>query len=497
MKHMRILRGLLIGGLLPVSCWALSRIEVAEPQDVSLTIYDTGTALVRERRRISVMEGENILHFQQLPAKLQPLSVSFSPPPHVTGITPVDQQFVYDLADADALVRAYVGRTINIVTADKTLTGKLLSGAGVIKQSDADAPFILEQEDGKLLLVSRSDIQSIIFPDADQVYTWPTFIWRVEAREETMQNMRMNYSVQGMAWNAAYEVVLSDDQEEARFSGRFMLSNHSGGDFEEVQLRLVATEKGLASAGNWKGIDVVRDARKTPASLRYVYGNENLTFSEWIGNLAPLFTYQLPSKMSLRNGVSKYVEFLTAEHVKVTRFFVFDGVKFDRFQRNRRNDWNYGTETHHVVESYLDFVNSSDNSLGMDLPPGLFRLYQQQTDGTIDWVGEDAIGVISVADKGEVRLGPARGLWGERERTGYGEIIPLHEYEESFEIRLENDSPHDVTIRVVEHLYRWNDFEIIRADTPYTQTGAQTIEFQPRLKSGGKRSVHYTVRYRW
>ena len=98
---------------------------------------------------------------------------------------------------------------------------------------------------------------------------------------------------------------------------------------------------------------------------------------------------------------------------------------------------------------------------------------------------------------GHVRVGPARGLRGERERTGYSEIRPLHEYEESFEIRLENNTARDVTVRVVEHLYRWKTFEIVRADAEYKEIGEQMIEFRPEVKAGGKRSLHYTVRYSW
>ncbi|NCC52517.1 MAG: hypothetical protein EOM20_15045 [Spartobacteria bacterium] len=497
MNYQKMLQVACLGLLLPAMCRGVSSMDVPASQGAAVTIYDTGFALVRERRQVSVMAGENTLYFRDMPVRLKPLTVSFSPPAQVTGIVPVDEQFVYDLATPETFVRSRIGRPVELQTSASLITGTLLAGPGTIGEDGPDTPFVVEQADGKLVFVKQGDIQSAVFPGVEDAYIRPTFIWRVDAREETMQNMRMNYSVDGMRWEAAYEVVLSDDQTAARLSCRFMLSNQSGCDFHDVQLRLVATEKGVADQAHWKEMDVMADARKTTAGLRYVYGNENLTFAEWIGNLAPLFTHPLPTSMTLADGAAKYVEFLTVDHVKVARFFVYDGVKFDRFQRNRRNDWNYGTETHHVVESYLDFLNSADNGLGMDLPPGVFRLYQQEVDGTIDLVGEDTIGVTLSGEAGDVRLGPARGLRGERERTGYAEIIPLHEYEESFEIRLENDSSRDVEIRVVEHLYRWHDFEIVRADTQYTQTGPQTIEFRPRLKAGGKRSVHYTVRYRW
>ena len=50
---------------------------------------------------------------------------------------------------------------------------------------------------------------------------------------------------------------------------------------------------------------------------------------------------------------------------------------------------------------------------------------------------------------------------------------------------------------MVEHLYRWVDYEIVKADADYTATAPQTVEFRPVLKPGGKKSIHYTVRYRW
>ncbi len=73
----------------------------------------------------------------------------------------------------------------------------------------------------------------------------------------------------------------------------------------------------------------------------------------------------------------------------------------------------------------------------------------------------------------------------------------MHEYEETFEIRLTNLGEEAALVRVVEHLYRGPEFEIVKADSEYTQTGPQTIEFRPELKPGARRALHYTVRYRW
>ena len=52
-------------------------------------------------------------------------------------------------------------------------------------------------------------------------------------------------------------------------------------------------------------------------------------------------------------------------------------------------------------------------------------------------------------------------------------------------------------MNVMEHLYRWPEYEILKSDSEYEEAGPQKISFRVLLKPGGSRSLHYTVRYRW
>ena len=56
--------------------------------------------------------------------------------------------------------------------------------------------------------------------------------------------------------------------------------------------------------------------------------------------------------------------------------------------------------------------------------------------------------------------GNAFDLVGERRQTNFRVDNTSHWAEESFEIKLRNHKKEPVTIRVVEHLYRWNNWEI-------------------------------------
>jgi hypothetical protein len=57
--------------------------------------------------------------------------------------------------------------------------------------------------------------------------------------------------------------------------------------------------------------------------------------------------------------------------------------------------------------------------------------------------------------------------------------------DESFEIKLRNrkkDAP--VEIRVVEHLYRWSNWEITASSDDFVKKDSQTIEFRIPVKAG-------------
>ena len=89
-------------------------------------------------------------------------------------------------------------------------------------------------------------------------------------------------------------------------------------------------------------------------------------------------------------------------------------------------------------------------------------------------------------------------LVGERKQTSFHLDSDNKWLDESFEIKLRNrkkDAP--VTIRVVEHLYRWSNWDITEKSDEFTKTDAQTIEFRVPVKPDEEKTVGYTVHYSW
>ncbi len=473
-------------------------VEASGPQGAGISIYDAGFGLVTELRRLTLAPGENAVRFGRLPRRLDPSTVSVVP---LTGgdlVDVLDQKFVYDLASAEQLFARYLGQEVEVHTRDGIQTGRLLAAPDWDGEPGRGRPLVLAAPDGGARMFIRPDsIVKVLFPGASRMaYLEPTLIWRAETEREGPQSLRLSYRSDGFSWQAAYEAIVTPEGDRAHFAGRVVIENRSGGDFEEALIQLISTERGAAEHPRRSAVTAPRDrVERTP--LRYAYGEHEPAFEKTVTSLAPVHTYRLARPQTLEHGATRLVQYALAPELPVSRFYVYDGVKFDRFQRYRRNDWNYGTEYHTTVETHLKFENTEHGGLGINLPGGMLRLYQQRDDDSVEFIGEDFLLPTESGEEGHVLLGPARGLRGERERTGYIEVTPLHEYEESFHIRLENNSDETVEIRVVEHLYRWHEFEIVRADTEYEITGPQTIEFRPTLRPGGRRSIHYTVRYSW
>jgi len=485
-----------VAALLATSAWTGAQeldVTMSAPKSIAITAYDTGVALVRERRQVRLGMGENKVRINQLPARLIPETVSLR---SAVGASPVDvtqQEFAYDLEKPADILRRYLGRRVTVTSDGQPQDGLLLSGP-VGTSTDAQSLALRTADGSVLIFPTTEDIDSMLFPQAKaHAYLEPTLLWRTQTTIDQDLNLNVNYSTRGIGWKAYYELLLGEQGGQGLFGARVELINQSGGDYVDARWRLVATERGREQQRH------ERDATRRPRAqsvLRYTYGQNYLELAG-MGSQMPIYAQRLPRPVTLERGERKFITLFDPTEVTVRRIFVYDGVRFDRFQRNKRHDWNYGTEFSEAVDSYVEFDTPRGDKENDMLAPGLLRVYQRKNDGAVDWLGSGILDLTVRGKSAHALLGPARGLRGERERTGYREIVPLHEYEESFEIRLWNDSDEDREVRVNEHLYRWNEYEITKADTEYEETEPGVIEFRVLLKPDGQRTVHYTVRYIW
>ncbi len=68
---------------------------------------------------------------------------------------------------------------------------------------------------------------------------------------------------------------------------------------------------------------------------------------------------------------------------------------------------------------------------------------------------------------------------------------------EDFQVQLRNHKKQPVTVRVIEHLYRCDNWQITQNSDQFKKNDSHTIEFTVQLPPDGERTLSYLVHYTW
>jgi hypothetical protein len=142
------------------------------------------------------------------------------------------------------------------------------------------------------------------------------------------------------------------------------------------------------------------------------------------------------------------------------------------------------------VQVVLKMENSEAKSLGKPLPKGIVRVYQPDSEGQLQFLGEDQIDHTPKGAKIKVTVGNAFDVVGKRTQTGF-EQVSNNVQRTSYEIELNNSKPQAQDVTVVEHFF--GDWEITKSSDKYEKTDASTVEFRVSVPANGTKTISYTV----
>jgi hypothetical protein len=466
-------------GSTPTSATRTPGAEAAGPA-VSLTVYNQGTALVRDHRQFDLVQGINDLAFRDVAASIDPTTVLFKSLSDPAGTWVLEQNYEYDLVGAAALLEKYVDQSITVVTKDgKEYRGTLLSGRGDV---------ILQGSDGGVTVLKLDNVQNFAFPQLPEgLRTRPTLLWRVQAAHSGTQDVEVTYLTGGLSWRADYVLLLAQDSKSVDLDGWVTLNNTSGATFRDAQLKLIAGDlQRVNSVDAAKQVLMEATAAPTPAAV------EQRSFFEY-------HLYQVPRPVTVRDNETKQIQFVSVAKVPAGKFFVYDGAQcqsyawYCRFYGSLQTDQAYGVVSNPKVMTMVEF---DTKDVKADMPAGRVRVYQQDIDGAALLVGEDTIDHTPKGETVRLYVGDAFDIVGERKQTDFRRPS-ANSLEETFEVTLRNHKTEAVEVRVVEHLARWSEWRILGSNADYTKPDSSTIEFRVSVPANGQTQVHYTARYDW
>jgi len=121
-------------------------------------------------------------------------------------------------------------------------------------------------------------------------------------------------------------------------------------------------------------------------------------------------------------------------------------------------------------------------------------VYKQDSDGSLQFVGEDAIDHTPKDEKVRVKLGEAFDVVGSRKQTDWKKIAS-DTYEAAFEISLRNHKKEDVTVKVVEPVP--GDWTMLSSSHPWKKGDAFAAEFTIPVPKDKETKLTYRVRMRY
>jgi hypothetical protein len=478
----------------------------AEPQ---LTIYNQNFAVVRVLIPLDLKPGENRIQFTDTTAYLEPDSVILRDPTGARVLQILEQNYRGDPVSQQRLLSLYEGKTLDFLVQrgehTETAQGKIIRSGYIPPWPNApygnpyagntpgmEQPII--EVDGKL----RFELPGTpLFPTlTDDTVLKPTINWVLMTDKPGEVNAEFSYVTGQMDWNADYNLVAPEEGDHLDMVGWVTIHNRTGKTFDGARIKLMAGSVNKIQPAMADRFGTVGGALAMASPGIYPGQVSEKTFEEY-------HLYELHRPTTLHDQESKQVEFVRAAGIKSERLYVYDGMKLDQNQyrgwgfENIRMNSEYGTQSNPDVAVMREFSNSEANHLGMPLPAGRLRFYRQDTDGHLEFTGENEIKHTPSDETIRVFTGNAFDIKGERRRTDYHSDVGRRMVDESFEIKLRNHKKEPVVVRVVEHLYRGATWEITEKSATYLKTDAQTIEFQVQVPPDGEKSVTYTAHYTW
>jgi hypothetical protein len=136
--------------------------------------------------------------------------------------------------------------------------------------------------------------------------------------------------------------------------------------------------------------------------------------------------------------------------------------------------------------------------MGMPLPAGRIRVNKQDSaDGTLEFIGEDAIDHTPQDERVRIKLGSAFDVVGERRQVHFTVDTSRKNMTEEIEVKLRNHKKEPVTVVVKENLYRWTNWQITSKSHDFDKQDARTVYFPLKIAAGGETVLRYTVHYSW
>ncbi len=314
--------------------------------------------------------------------------------------------------------------------------------------------------------------------------------WNVASEFSGVATVEIAYFTSGITWSADYTGITDPDNKTMRLEGFVTVTNNSGEDYEDAQVRLVVgtvnlvekiaqlAQRGMmnvpAPAGYGGAVPGVRmDRARREVALKSMVADADASY----------FADAQEERQVIKEGLSEYFIFTiegteTVPNGWAKRMRSFDAADAPVKVQYRYRANEYGDQ---LVRMML-LTNNEESSLGESpLPDGIVRLFRRNDTGSLSYLTQQSIKYIPVGDKIELNLGVDPNV--------VFEVVDLRTFRDNIwgsinaKIRRRFDDPGGVRIEDRGRVEGWDEHTIY-AQRIRNYTG-KPIELEIRRAFGG------------
>lgn len=467
---LRIILSIIMVSWLTGVCRAADLTSTLDDQkSVEVTVYNSNLGLVKDTRRIQVPEGNGELKFMDVASGIMPYTVHIQSLDAPDSLQVLEQNYEYDLMDANKLLDKYVGKTMKIMTMSQDN-----------KKDIVDAT-LLSNNQGQIYRINNEIYLGYpgtqILPDLpENLIAKPTLTWKYENRNPLPQTVQVAYLTENITWKADYIVVVNGEDTSANIDGWVTLDNRSGATYKEAKLKLVAGEVNRVQPAA-RMMDRIGGLQMMKAAAFAPQFQEHPFFEYHI--------YDLARRTTIKDNETKQVQLLQAVGVAIQKEYIARGEQ-NYFYGNYMG----GEPMKVPVNVMLKFKNSAANHMGMPLPAGTIRLYKKDDQESMQFAGEDSLDHTPKDEDVEIKAGEAFDVVARRKQTDYRQSEGS--YETAWEISVRNHKDAKITVGLIEPVN--GDWEVTENSHPFRKLDAHTIRFDVDVDKDQEVKVTYRIR---
>jgi hypothetical protein len=431
----------------------------------SLTVYNDGRILVRRELPIKVAKGVSIQRLGL--GALDPASV-FSLDPDVT-IT----RLSYDGAtDEASVLRRSVGKRVVFRIPESTDTvSALVLGVDPIR---------LQMPDGRVTFTPPG---AALYP-AEVAVADPTVTLDLQSTR-AQDGLGLGYFTGGANWQASYQVVLGP--KDARVAGMAVVESQALRS-DSAQIQLLAGSVGRAQPAAPPPMPMEKRVQMAAfadaAAVEQRVGEYHL--------------YTLPGRHNLLPGQTTSVALFAPVQVPYERAYEVRGqIPFWGILPQQ------GDEENAPVEVSYTLKRPRDGEFGRrPLPGGVVRLYQADSSGQQQLVGEAAVQHTAAGEDVRLSAGTAFDFTAKRVQTGYvtrrdstkaGGIRTVATAD--YRVTVANATDSTATVDVLEE--RGGEWSVLSSSAPAEKLSSTRTRFRVKVPARGDATLTYRVRIVW